>query len=141
MIFCFFVISWHLRPDVFRESWQHLGHQQRTQQSNPIDRFREQDDLPVEQCGETEEKKIEKTNSKRKLEKRQGFLRKISSIERRFNKKSNKFNGTHRMHGQTDSSSREWMTNRQRASPVVPFVQIWLAHFTVQTDVILAEPI
>lgn len=46
--FCFIVswLSWELRLDVFPGSWQHLDHQQRMQQSIPIDHFRGRDDLP-----------------------------------------------------------------------------------------------
>lgn len=45
------------------------------------------------------------------------------------------------MHAQSHSCCREGMPNGQRASPVVPLIQIWIPHLLAQPHVGLAEPI
>lgn len=45
------------------------------------------------------------------------------------------------MHSQTNASSGKWMSNRQRTTPIIPFVHVWQANFAIQANVIFAEPI
>lgn len=48
---------------------------------------------------------------------------------------------TYCVHRQANACRSKWMSDGQRSSPIVPFVQIWDANLSIETDVFLAEPI